>query len=189
VSELQDLILTLEGFSAPGNLGTGTRRFASALLDAPLEKFGLKGVRVKLNGLMQRTQVRDPISSDERRWSGFFPEWEWSLEVRRDTGAWSYGFTVQNRSEFVFFRADEEEANFNSGTYGLGFVEWRPAPRTSVRLDVDNAFDTRAQRERLFFFPNRGDPVPDFLERRVRNRHITLGMTLKQTLGRATATK
>jgi hypothetical protein len=189
VSELQDLILTLEGFSAPGNLGTGTRRFASALLDAPLEKYGLKGVRVKLNGLMQRTQVRDPISSDERRWSGFFPEWEWSLEVRRDTGAWSYGFTVQNRSEFVFFRADEEEANFNSGTYGLGFVEWRPAPRTSVRLDVDNAFDTRTQRERLFFFPNRGDPVPDFLERRVRNRHITLGMTLKQTLGRATATK
>jgi hypothetical protein len=187
VSELQDLILTPEGFSAPGNLGTGTRRFASAQLDAPLEKVGLKGVRLKLNGRLQRTRVGDPISGDERRWSGFFPNWEWSVELRRDAGAWSYGFTVQNRGSIVFFRGDEEEANFNSGAYGLGFVEWRPAPRTSLTFDVDNAFDTRAQRERLFFFPNRGDPVPDFRERRVRNRHVSLGLTLKQTFGRGSA--
>jgi hypothetical protein len=184
VSELQDLILTPEGFSAPGNLGTGTRRFASAQLDAPLEKVGLKGIRLKLNGRLQRTRVGDPISGDERRWSGFFPNWEWGVELRRDAGAWSYGFTVQNRGSIVFFRGDEEEANFNSGAYGLGFVEWRPAPRTSLTFDVDNAFDTRAQRERLFFFPNRGDPVPDFRERRVRNRHVSLGLTLKQTFGR-----
>jgi hypothetical protein len=187
VSELQDLILTPEGFSAPGNLGTGTRRFASAQLDAPLEKVGLKGIRLKLNGRLQRTRVGDPISGDERRWSGFFPNWEWGVELRRDAGAWSYGFTVQNRGSIVFFRGDEEEANFNSGAYGLGFVEWRPAPRTSLTFDVDNAFDTRAQRERLFFFPNRGDPVPDFRERRVRNRHVSLGLTLKQTFGRGSA--
>jgi hypothetical protein len=187
VSELQDVILTPEGFSAPGNLGTGTRQFASAQLDAPLETIGFKGVRLKLNGRLQRTQVEDPISGDERRWSGFFPNWEWGVELRRDAGAWSYGFTVQNRGRIVFFRADEEDYNFNSGAYGLGFVEWRPAPRTTITFDVDNAFDTRAQRERLFFLPNRGDPVADFREQRIRNRHVSLGLTLKQTFGRGTA--
>jgi hypothetical protein len=184
VSELQDLILTPEGFSAPGNLGTGTRRFASAQLDAPLERLGFRGVRLKLNALVQRTEVRDPISGNERRWSGFFPRWEWGVEVRRDAGDWSYGFTVQNRSEFYFFRADEEESNYNSGPYGLGFVELRPGPRTSITFDVDNAFGTRGQRDRLFFLPDRGNSIPDFRERRVRNRHVTLGLTLKQTFGK-----
>jgi hypothetical protein len=187
VSELQDLVLTPEGFSAPGNLGTGTRYFASAQLDAPLERLGLKGVRLKLNGQVQRTKVSDPISGTQRRWSGFFPDWEWGVELRRDAGAWSYGFTVQDRAEFRFFRADEIDANFNSGPYGLGFVEWRPAQRTSLTFDVDNAFDTRAQRERLFFLPNRGNPVPDFREQRIRNRHVTLGLTLKQTFGKGGA--
>jgi hypothetical protein len=183
VSELQDLILTPEGFSAPGNLGTGTRRFASAQFDGALEDLGLKGVRLKLNALVQRTEIRDPVSGEERRWSGFFPNWEWGVEVRRDAGDWSYGFTVQNRSEFYFFRADEEESNYNSGPYGLGFVEWRPAPRTSLTFDVDNAFDTRGQRDRLFFLPDRGNQIPEFGERRIRNRHVTLGLTLKQTFG------
>jgi hypothetical protein len=67
-------------------------------------------------------------------------------------------------------------------------VEWRPAPRTTITFDVDNAFDTRAQRERLFFLPNRGDPVADFREQRIRNRHVSLGLTLKQTFGRGTST-
>ena len=189
VSELQDVILTPEGFSAPGNIGTGTRRFASAQFDAPLDKLGLKGVRLKLNGLVQRTEVRDPISGQIRRWSGYFPKWEAGAEIRRDVGAWSYGFTVQHRSDFLFYRADEEDANFNSGAYGLGFIEWRPAPRTSLTFDVDNAFDTRAQRDRLFFLPNRSNLVPDFREQRIRNRHVSLGLTLKQTFGQARAVK
>ena len=37
VSQLQDRVLTQEGFDAPGNLGTGTRRFVSMNIDAPLD--------------------------------------------------------------------------------------------------------------------------------------------------------
>ncbi|WP_114226837.1 MULTISPECIES: hypothetical protein [Sphingomonas] len=185
VSQLQDLILTAEGFSAPGNLGTGTRSFVSAELDAPLGALGLKGVRLKLNGQLQRTRVRDLISGRTRNWSDYFPNWEWGVDLRRDAGAFSYGLTVQNRDRFAFYRADEIDSNFNGGPYGTAFVEWRPAKRTSLTFDVDNLFDTNAQRERLFFTPNRSVPDPDLREDRVRNIHVRLGLTLKQSFGGA----
>jgi hypothetical protein len=189
VSELQDLILTPEGFSAPGNLGTGTRSFIAVEIDAPLGPLGLKGVRLKLNGQLQRTRVTDLISGQERRWSDFFPAWQWGMELRRDVGAWSYGLNVNDRDRFTFFRADEIDSNFNNRPYATAFVEWRPAKRTSVTFDVDNLFDTRAQRERTFFSPNRSVPAPDARELRVRNRHLTFGLTLKQTFGRDSVAK
>jgi hypothetical protein len=189
VSELQDLILTPDGFSAPGNLGTGTRRFVSLEIDAPLSSLGLKGVRLKLNGQLQRTRVTDLISGRERRWSDFFPAWQWGVELRRDLGAWSYGLTVNDRDRFAFYRANEIDSNLNSGPYGSGFLEWRPAKRTTVTLDVDNLFDTRAQRERLFFLPDRSVVAPGVRELRVRNRHLTFGLTLKQSFGRVGTAK
>ena len=183
VSLLQDQILTPEGFSAPGNIGTGTRRFVSLQIDAPLQRFGITGTRLKLNGQLQRTRVDDPISGTTRNFSDFFPDWEWGVELRRDAGAFSYGLTVNDRDRFSFFRADEIDTNYNGGPYGTAFVEWRPASRTSLTLDVDNLFNTTGERERLFFDPNRSSPDPVAREKRVRNRHVSFGLTLKQTFG------
>lgn len=183
VSELQDIILTDEGFSAPGNVGNGRRRFVSLQVDAPLGSLGLSGVRLKLFGELQRTRVRDLISGETRNWSDFYPDWRWSVELRRDAGAWSYGFTVNDRDRFSIFRANEIDTNWNNGPYATAFVEWRPASRTSLTFDVDNAFDTQARRRRTFFFPNRSEPVPFAQEMRVRNRHVSLGLTLKQSFG------
>lgn len=185
ISQLQDVILTEDGFSAPGNLGTGKRRFVSLQIDAPLEKLGLKGTRVKLNGQLQRTRVLDPISGQVRNFSDFFPDWEWSAEVRRDAGRFSYGVTVNHSDRTSFFRANEIDTNFNGGPYGTAFIEYRPAPRTSVTFDVDNLFDTTGERERVFFFPNRSNLQAGEIEKRVRNRHVSFGLTLKQSFGGA----
>ncbi len=183
ISKLQDVILTEDGFSAPGNLGTGKRRFVSLQIDAPLDRLGITGTRVKLNGQLQRTRVRDPISGLVRNFSDFFPDWEWTIEVRRDVGRFSYGMTVNDRDRFSFFRANEIDANFNGGPYGTAFVEYRPAQRTSITFDIDNLFDTTGERERTFFLPNRSNLEPAFVERRVRNRHVAFGLTLKQSFG------
>ena len=183
ISMLQDQILTPEGFSAPGNLGAGKRSFASLTVDAPLAKFGLAGTRLKLFGQLQRTSVHDPISDETRRFSDFFPEWQWRVEMRRDSGAFSYGFTVNDRDRFSFFRSNEIDTNWNGGPYGTVFVEYRPGANTAITLDVDNAFNTHAYRERTFFTPNRSSPTPSSIELRERNRHINVGLTLKQTFG------
>jgi hypothetical protein len=189
VNDLQDRVLICdpdhptECFDAPGNLGTGKRYFATLTLDAPLASIGLDGLRVKVDGTVQRTRVDDPITGEPRNWSDFFPEWQWSAEVRHDIGKWSYGFTVNDRQRFTFYRTDEYDVNFNGGPFGTAFVEYRPRGGTTITLDVDNAFDTSGNRNRLIFRPNRADPDVVIDEFRERNRHLNFGLTLKQTFG------
>jgi len=189
VSLLQDRVLICDEvdhpgdpdfcFDAPGNLGTGKRSFASLTLDAPLGKVW-KGLRVKLTGTLQRTRVDDPITGDPRKWSGFFPAWQWDLTVRRDNGPFSYGFELFDNQRTTFFRTDEFDTNFNGAPAWNAFVEYRPASNTSVTLNVDHTFGKRI---RLLSFPNRADPDFNFREFRERDRHLTFALTVKQTFG------
>jgi hypothetical protein len=183
VSMLQDQILTPEGFSAPGNLGTGKRRFISLNVDAPLASLGLTGTRLKLSGQLQRTRVHDPISGTVRNFSNFFPDWEWSAELRRDAGAFSYGGTIQDRDRFSFFRANEIDTQYNGGPFATAFVEYRVSPKSSITLDVENLISTKGLRQRLLFAPNRSQPNPATREFRERNRHPNIGLTFKQSFG------
>ena len=129
--------------------------------------------------------MHDPISSTIRNFSDFYPDWNWNVELRRDAGAFSYGFAVNDRDRFTFFRSNETDSNWNGKPYGTAFVEYRPGPRTSITFDIDNLFDTDSQRERIFYSPNRSNPAPYRREIRERNRHVNFGLTLKQTLGGA----
>ena len=186
VNDLQDRVLIEadgEFFDAPGNLGTGKRYFANLTLDAPLAQLGLKGVRVKFNGQLQRTRVEDPINGKMRNFSGFFPDWQWSVDLRHDIGDFSYGFVVSDRDRITFFRTDEFDTNFNGGPYGTAFVEYRPREGTTITLDLDNALDTSGNRNRLLFFDNRADTDFRIDEIRERNRHLNFGLTLKQSFG------
>ena len=47
-----------------------------------------------------------------------------------------------------------------AGSYGTAFVEYRPSERTTVTFDVDNLFNTKGLRNRLFSFPNRSQSHP-----------------------------
>lgn len=183
ISLLQDRILTDEGFDAPGNIGSGTRAFVALALDAPLDRFGIKGGRLKLNGQLQRTRVEDPISGGMRNFTGFYPDWRWSAEFRRDIGKFAYGTTINHRDRFSFFRANEVDTPYNDGIFGTAFVEYRPSGRTTVTFDLDNLFDTKSLRSRVFSFPNRSNPTPSLNELRERNSHLNLGLTLKRTFG------
>ena len=182
ISLLQDRILTDEGFDAPGNIGTGTRAFVALALDAPLDRV-IKGGRLKLNGQLQRTRVADPISGETRNFTGFFPDWRWSAEFRRDIGKFAYGATIGDRDRFSFFRANEVDTGYNGGIFGNAFVEYRPSARTTLTFDVDNLFDTRGLRNRLLSFPSRANPTPSLNEYRERNSHLSLGLTFKRTFG------
>lgn len=188
ISLLQDRVLICdpddvdECFDAPGNIGTGKHAFASVTIDAPLARLW-SGLRVKFNGTVRRTRVQDPINGKMRNFSDFFPNWEWNLDVRRDSGAWSYGFVLSDRDRFTFFRTDEFDVNFNDQPYATAFIEYRPGPRTSITLDLDNALNGHGQRERLIFTPHRAQPDTVDNEFRERNRHLNLGITLKRSFG------
>jgi hypothetical protein len=190
ISMLQDRILICQldeqqnqvCLDAPGNLGAGRRTFATLTLDAPLGRLW-KGLRAKFTGTLQRTRVDDPITGEPRKFSGFFPDWQWDLTVRRDAGALSYGFEINDNQRFTFYRTDEFDTNFNRGAYMTAFVEYRLSPKTAVTLDFDNVLNTHAARDRLLFFPNRAEAGPGIDEFRDRNRHRSIGLTLKQSFG------
>jgi hypothetical protein len=189
VSRLQDRILICDEedncFDAPGNLGAGKRYFASLTLDAPLGMLW-KGLRAKLTGTIQRTRVQDPISGRQRNWSGFYPKWQWDLTVRRDAGAFSYGFEAFDNQHFTFFRTDEFDTSFSGAPGWNAFIEYRPSSRTSLTLNVDHTF---GKRNRLLFFPNRAEPETIINEYRERDQHISVGLTLKQSFGGGGGTK
>lgn len=183
---LQDRILVFDedgnGFDAPGNIGTGKRSFANLTIDAPLGKLW-RGLRVKLYGQLQRTRVADPISGRLRNFSDYFPDWEWSVDVRRDAGNLSYGFVITDRDRFTFFRTDEFDTNYNAGPFATAFIEYRPDARTAITLDVDNVTDIGSTRERRLYFPNRATPDESLHEFRERNSHVNVGLTLKRSFG------
>jgi hypothetical protein len=191
ISMLQDRILICDPdnptvcFDAPGNVGTGKRAFANLNIDAPLDSLGLKGTRLKLFGQLQRTRVLDPISDEKRGFSGFYPEWQWQAELRRDAGKWAYGGSIGDRDRFSFFRSNEIDTNWNGGPYATAFVEYRPSQRTTATFSIDNLINTKGLRSREFTFPNRGFPGPSLYEFRERNSHIILQLGLKRTFGGA----
>jgi hypothetical protein len=191
VSLLQDRILICDPdhpndaslcFDAPGNIGTGRRDFVQLTLDLPLSRLW-SGFRVKGGGTLQRTRVEDPIDHQMRKWSGFYPAWQWNLDVRRDSGKWSYGFSVNDNQKFTFYRTDEFDTNFNGSPYWTGFVEYRPWSNTSISLNFDNITETSGNRQRTLFRPNRADPKFIFDEVRERNRHKSVGITFKRSFG------
>ena len=188
ISMLQDRILIFDesnkGFDAPGNLGTGRRMFGRVTIDAPLDRLiGLSGTRLKANAMLQRTRVEDPISGEMRSFSGFYADWQWGMELRRDSGKWSYGFSLNDRDRFTFFRTNEFDINWNGGPYATAFVEYRPAEKTSITFDVDNLLATRGLRLRELSTPNRANPLFTTDEFRERNRHQVVTLTLKQGFG------
>jgi hypothetical protein len=183
VSKLQDRILLFDdqgvGFDSPGNLGTGRRYYAELTADAPLDRLW-KGLHVKFDGTIQHTSVDDPVDGLSRKWSGYYPDWLWSLDIRRDSGRWSFGTLITDNQRFTFYRTDTYDTNFNGGPYGTLFVEFRPRPATTLRFDVDNLFQTSGERDLLRFTPNRATPQQIINEFRERNRHLSFGFTLKQ---------
>jgi len=186
ISLLQDRVLVFDdegnAFDAPGNIGTGKRWFANLTLDAPLGMIW-SGLRARVNGLIQRTRVEDPINGRMRNFSGYYPSWEWGVDLRRDAGKFSYGFSVQDRDRFTFFRTDEYDISPNSGPFATAFVEYRPDSRWSITADVENLFDTDGLRIREIYIPDRSNPAFALNEFRRRSRHLNFGLTVKRSFG------
>jgi hypothetical protein len=182
ISKLQDRVLTPFGFDAPGNIGTGTRRFVSATVDAPLAQLW-KGLRVKASSTLQRTRVADPTTGEQRAFSGFYPAWQWQLELRRDAGAFAYGFTLFDRDAGVTFRTDEIQRNYNEGLFGIGFVEYRADGRTTATLNAENLWSTAGIADRFRFDPNRRPGASRTRDFRYRQPGLKLALTVRRTFG------
>lgn len=179
---VQDRVPLPEGFDAPGNLGTGRSLIARSRIEAPLSRIGFKGGRLILYGSYVGTSVKDPYTGRNRPYSGnsaFLGE----MTLRQDLTHFAWGFTLEGSTPSTFYRLNEEDKNMSGFPYLSAFVEWRPAPATTVTLSIDNVATTAGSRERLFFAPDRRTRDPYLREYRWRTQHILPSLTFKKTFG------
>lgn len=181
IEQVQDRILTPDGFDAPGNLGDGAVLIARTRVEAPLYRLGLPGGRLTLYGSYVATSVRDPYTGRDRRFSGnslFAGE----AEFRQDLGAFAWGVSAEGGASSTEFRLDETDTRMQD-VYVKAFAEWRPSKRSTLTVTVENVTDARFTRDRRFYAPNRTAPEPYLREFRFRRIGVTPALTFKRTFG------
>ena len=182
ISLVQDRIPTPEGFDAPGNLGNGRMFILKSTIDAPLARFGIKGGRLTIHSSLVDTSVEDPYTHRKRHFSGY-NLYSADASFRQDLGKWAYGATFYVNSPTFFFRQDEIDRPFSRNPYVQAFVEYRPGPKTTITLNLDNLTNAPAFRDRTFFSPDRRNPFPDQFELRHRNKHVIPSIGIKHSFG------
>lgn len=181
VTQVQDRVPLDEG-DGPGNLGNGRQYFASGTLNLPLQQWGIRGGRLTSSVSWGDTQVRDPYTGLNRHFSGY-SSLSADVGFRQDLGKFAWGVDASVGTWGVNYWRTEEDANRMSDPTFSAFVEYRPTPRTTLNLSLDNASDVPAVRRRLFFDPDRSSLTPVAEEYRVRNRHVGVSLKLKHNFG------
>ena len=182
VSLVQDRVPTEDGFDAPGNLGNGSVKIARARIEAPLSRFGVKGLRVILYGSYVGSSVRDPYTLADRPFSGN-AAFAGEATIRQDLTRFAWGLTMEGSTRSTFYRLNELDSQIQGFPYLTAFAEWRPDARTTLTFTLENAANVPGGRERTFFMPDRRTPEPFLFEVRERNKHVVPLLTFKKTLG------
>ena len=136
-------------FDRPANIGDGTRDVLAMDLTLPFDRVGLKGALLKGNLTKRWARVTDPTTGEARFQSGLH-RLDWSANFSWDMPRYklTWGADV-----FGGFRESDYRFNlveeFKLNTYVKPFVEYKPRPDLSVRLELPNL--TRRSLHDIFY--------------------------------------
>ncbi|MCC7265815.1 MAG: TonB-dependent receptor [Caulobacteraceae bacterium] len=143
-------------FDAPGNLGEGTQQEIAVSLSLPLERLGVKGGLLRASSTWRRSEVIDPTTLEERRISGQHPV-DWEIHFTQDLPAWNlnWGVDLYGGWRETRYRFDGIET-VKLRPFLLPFVEYKPRPDITVRLEMPNAAGRPLIRHRKVYDGPRG---------------------------------
>lgn len=173
-------IVTAAGaFDAIGNVGNGQRTELEAALTLPLDKLALPGVTLQFAGTARHSELRDPVTGQERRISGSEPLGG-RFDLTQDLPAWQlrWGLGFSLAAQETDYRIDEIDDRHHVSKLGV-FVEFRPAPNWTVRLFGQDLAQPAFVRDRLLYDGLRGQVPLDHQERRQLNNGALLGLNLR----------
>jgi len=126
-------------FDQPTNIGDGTKDELVFAVTLPLDRLGLKAATLKGDATRRWSSVTDPTTHRKREISGLHPT-DWNLNFTQDIQRWrlSYGVEVFGGWRETYYRFDLIETD-KLRTYVKPFVEWRPKPDLSLRIEIPNA--------------------------------------------------
>lgn len=124
--------------AGPGNIGDGTNDAVIFNLTLPLAPVGLKGGELKVETMWQESEVRDPLTGENRRISGQRPD-EVNVSFRQDLPELdlSYGFGWFAGWRENYYRLREVES-LKLRDYFFSFIEWKPTDKFTLRAELNN---------------------------------------------------
>jgi len=123
-------------FDAPANIGNGTEDDFIAALTLPLDKFGLNGAQVRGDFTRRLSQVIDPTTRGPRGITGQHPT-DWDLHFSQPVGRVIYGVDVGGGWQQRSYRFNQIQID-KLQTYVTPFWEFKPNPKLSFRIEIDN---------------------------------------------------
>lgn len=139
--------IPVEGFNAPGNIGSGRRDVALLDLTLPLKRLGMSGGLLKANAQWLSSRVTDPTTgrprmiSDDEPFSGSVTL---TNDMPRLKSTWTVSLTGGVRE--TSYLIDEIETIRRDASLDLGW-EYKPTPSLAILAQLTNV--TRRARERF----------------------------------------
>ncbi len=182
ISAVQGLVPINNTFDGPGNLGNARRWFINVKTRLPLDGLGLENATLDASWFIRDSSVTDPVTGEPRQLGGEARHF-WSLDFRQDLNrlqmAWGWDYNSGGHARQ--FRLFEERFN-KSGSGDLdAFIETTRIKGITITAGVDNIFDQKRTRTRIFFDGSRANSILAGSEQRTRTNGRLYNIRIKGT--------
>jgi hypothetical protein len=149
------LCVPSQEFDAPANIGNGTKDELAAALTLPTEKLGLKDGQLILRATWRHSRVIDPSTQQPREISGLHPvdaeaHYTQGLPALKSTLVIDI-YSAWRATTYHFNEVDTQRL----GWWGDIYLEYKPRPDLSLKLEADNLFTHGLEQIRAFYDPFR----------------------------------
>lgn len=151
-----------------GNLDEADRYGVEFRATTNLDPLGFRGMKLDSRFILQRSQVEDPLTGQDREISGSLKRLA-SLNLRHDVPDtdWAWGAGLSHQKNAQTYRLTELSRQFEIPIFGSLFVEHKDVYGLTVRASAANVFSGESYFFRTAYAGRRTDPIA-FVERRDR---------------------
>lgn len=170
-------------FDAPGNIGEGTNAEIELEVTLPLDRLGVRGGELKADLEFRNSEVTDSTTGDLRRISGQRPdEIEFSFRQDLPERRLTWGAEYTDGFEERDFRFDEVSGFGLNRYFGL-FAEYKPIPKLSLRVELNNLGRYTLTRRRAVYAGERDSSLLLFAETYPTRSQNRVFLRVRRTLG------
>lgn len=150
LEKVLDFVL-VQGFAAPGNIGSGTRGELAATVSLPLKRGETDLGRFTITGTWRHSSVTDPLTGQARGISGEKP-FEGDVTYTRDFPhlKGTFGLRGELTSRETQYRIDQVISE-RRGDLWRAYWDWRAGPRWLFRAQVENMAARDLRRDRVIY--------------------------------------
>ena len=172
-----DQVLFTDGTSGPGNLDSAERYGIEGEVTLVMDSLGAPGLRLEASGLLQDTNIDDPLTG-ERRGISRQTKWAYDLEARYDIPGTDIALTAEaeNDQTFPFVRFDEIQNIIVDDPFVEVGVIFKDVYGLQLSIVAQNLLDNTIirERERYLGEDQRLGPITRYEEfGRIRGRRIS----------------